>query len=106
MNRNNQQVQISSQQEEGNPNSFNFYTSNATTGTNKGIEFDSKMKFINGLVLRSSCGLLKTHVDAYEFWTDDTTITILGNRDQAMAPWYNFSLGVFWFNLNLTLGCK
>ena len=94
MNRNNQQVQISSQQEEGNPNSFNFYTSNATTGTNKGIEFDSKVKLINGIILRSSCGLLKTHVDAYEFWTDDTTITILGNRDQAMAPLYNFSLGV------------
>jgi outer membrane receptor protein involved in Fe transport len=94
MNRNNQQVQISSQQEEGNPNSFNFYTSNATTGTNKGIEFDSKVKFINGLVLRSSCGLLKTHVDAYEFWTDDTTSITLGNRDQAMAPLYNFSLGL------------
>ena len=94
MNRNDQQVQISSQQEEGNPNSFNFYTSNATTGTNKGIEFDSKVKLINGIILRSSCGLLKTHVDAYEFWTNDTTITILGNRDQAMAPLYNFSLGV------------
>ena len=93
MNRSNQQVQISSQQEEGNPNSFYFYTSNATTGTNKGLEFDSGIKLTNELILTSSLGLLNTHIETYEFWTDDTTISILGNRDQAMAPLYNFSLG-------------
>ena len=94
MNRKNQQVQISSQQEEGNSNSFYFYTSNAATGTNTGAEFDSKVKLLSGLVLRMSCGILETHIDAYEFWTDDTTNTILGDRKQAMAPLYNFAIGM------------
>jgi outer membrane receptor protein involved in Fe transport len=94
MNRKNQQVQISSQQEEGNSNSFYFYTSNAATGSNKGAEFDSKVKLLSGLVLRMSCGILETHIDAYEFWTDDTTNTVLGGREQAMAPMYNFAIGM------------
>ena len=93
MNRNNQQVQISSQQEEGNPNSFYFYTSNATTGLNQGIEIDSKIKLTDDVVFRVSCGLLKTHVESYTYWINDSTTTILGNRDQAMAPLYNFSIG-------------
>ena len=49
---------------------------------------------MSGLVLRMSCGLLETHVDAYEFWKDDTTNTILGDREQAMAPPYNFAIGM------------
>ncbi len=94
MNRKNQQVQISSQQEEGNSNSFYFYTSNATMGTNKGVEFDSKVKLLSGLVLRMSCGILATHIDTYQYWTDDTTNTILGDREQAMAPLYNYAIGM------------
>jgi len=94
MERTNQQVQISSQQDGGNPNSFYYFTSNATTGQNTGLEFDTKFKLIDGLTTKTSFGLLKTHVDSYEFWENDTTIIALGDREQAMAPNYNFSFGV------------
>ncbi len=94
MSRTDQQVQISSQQEDGNPNSFYFYTSNASNGTNTGAEFDAKLKLMDGLIFRTSVGILKTQIDAYDFWIDDSTMTILGNREQAMAPLYNFALGL------------
>jgi iron complex outermembrane recepter protein len=94
MKRTNQQVQISSQQEYGNPNSFYYFTSNATDGTNIGFEFDSKIKITNRLSINSSIGVLNTHVDQYEFWEDTSTVVILGNREQAMAPTYNYSLRI------------
>jgi len=94
MQRTDQQVQISSQQDDGNPNSFYFYTSNAATGTNIGAEFDAKAKLESGLTARFSLGLLKTFVDEYEFWEDEETMAKLGDREQAMAPLYNFSFGV------------
>jgi iron complex outermembrane recepter protein len=91
--RTNQQVQISTQQEEGNPNSFYYFTSNASEGTNMGIEFDAKYKIAEGLILKSSFGLLDTHIESYEFWEDEETMLTLGNREQAMAPLYNFAFG-------------
>ena len=94
MERTNQQVQISSQQDEGNPNSFYYFTSNATTGQNTGLEFDTKIKLMDGLTAKTSFGLLNTHVDSYEFWENDTTKITLGDREIAMAPNYNFSFGV------------
>jgi len=93
MRRTNQQVQISSQQEEGNSNSFFYYTSNASKGTNDGAELDIKLKVNSNLSIRSSIGLLKTHVDVYEFWENDSTVIILGDREQAMAPLFNYSIG-------------
>lgn len=93
MNRNDQQVQISSQQEDGNPNSFYYYTSNAASGTNSGAEFDGQFKLNENLTFRSTLGILKTHIDQYEFREDTSTVIILGDREQAMAPKYNFSVG-------------
>jgi len=92
MKRTNQQVQVSSQQEDGNPNSFYYFTSNATSGINIGLELDSKVNVTDKFIIRNSLGLLYTHVDEYEFWEDEEIETTLGNREQAMAPLYNYSI--------------
>ncbi|MBC8310876.1 MAG: TonB-dependent receptor [Candidatus Marinimicrobia bacterium] len=94
MDRTNQQVQISSQQEVGNSSSFHYFTSNATTGKNTGLEFDAKFKFIDGFTAKTSLGLLNTSIDSYDFWKNDTTLITLGNREQAMSPSYNFSFAL------------
>ena len=98
MSRQNQQVNISSQQEEGNPNSFYFYTANAATGSNYGAEFDHWTQLSKNLSASLSVGFLSTHVDPYEFKTDSITTVTLGNREQAHAPLYTFAV-----KLNYTL---
>ena len=86
MSRTDQQVQISSQQDSGNPTSFTYYTSNATSGWNRGLELDSKLFLNKNLNFYTSLGLLKTNINEFIYAIDDSTFVILGNRDQAMAP--------------------
>ena len=92
MDRFNQQANISSQQEEGNPNSFYFYTANAATGNNYGAEFDYSTKLYDKLTARFDLGYLSTNVDPYEYKTDSETSITLGNRELAHAPKYTFSV--------------
>ena len=85
--RENLQVNVSSQQNPGNPNSFYYFTSNAGSGHNYGAEIEgSHILFNNKLKLTSSIGYLETWIDKYEFYTSDTEITIRGNRDQSQSP--------------------
>ena len=105
MDRLNQQVNISSQQEEGNPNSFYFYTANAATGNNYGVEFDYSTKLYDKLTARFDLGYLSTNVDPYEFKTDSETSKTLGNRELAHAPKYTFSVQLnYSLPFNLTAG--
>ena len=105
MDRQNQQVNISSQQEEGNPNSFYYFTANAASGNNYGAEFDYSTKFFNKLKTRIDFGYLSTKVDPYEFKTDSATTIILGNRELAHAPKYTFSIRLnYSLPFNLTAG--
>ena len=107
MNRENQQVNISSQQEEGNPNTFYFYTANATTGYNVGIEFEHSFKIIDDFTMFYNVGLLNTYVDPYEYKTNETTIDILGDREQAQAPNYTYSYGLNYKNpFGIRSSCK
>ena len=94
MNRENQQVNISSQQEEGNPNTFYFYTANATTGYNFGIEFEHAFNITDDFKMFYNIGFLNTKVASYVFKTNDTTTVILGDREQAQAPKYTYSYGM------------
>ena len=64
---------------------------------------------IKNLNLYTSLGLLKTNINEFIYAIDDSTFVTLGNRDQAMAPSYNFNLGInyrndsgFFANLELT----
>ena len=90
--RSDQQVELSSQQDPGDPNSFFYFTANAVTGRNSGLEWESTVRLLPQIELFGSLGLLTTHVDTYTFPTEDGEIR-LGNRAAAHAPNYTFSLG-------------
>ena len=96
-NRINQQVSVSSQQDEGNPNSFLFYTANAGSGKNFGIEFDHSHDLITFLSFNTSIGILKTWVDKFSYITANGK-NYGGGREAAMAPTL---MGSFGFNFSI-----
>jgi outer membrane receptor protein involved in Fe transport len=89
-----QQVSISSQQQEGDPNSFIFYKSNATTGSLNGLELEGSFQLSSALSFTGSLGLLNTHVDAFAFESDSGVILTLGDRPAAHAPKYSFNIAM------------
>ena len=101
MNRAYQQVSISTQQDESDPLSFDFFTSNAATGYNYGSEFDINFLPIKNLILKMNIGYLQTYVNPYEYFVivdSLKTLELAGNRELAHAPKYTFSV-----QLNYTL---
>ena len=102
--RTDQQVSISSQQREGDPNSFIFYSANATTGSLSGLELDGDYKLNSVLSLSGSLGLLNTHVDVFTFESDSGITSTLGDRKAAHAPKYSFSFAVDYLKENGLFG--
>ena len=103
MKRTDLQVQISSQQVEGDPTSFTYYTSNASSGYNRGFEIETSIEIVPSLRLDYSLGCLLTHVKEFSYPIgynqDDSTFTspimeISGDREQAMAPNFNSSINI------------
>ena len=90
--RSDQQVELSSQQDPGDPNSFFYFTANAVKGRNSGLEWEHTVRLLPQVELFGSVGLLTTHVDTYTFPTEDGEVT-LGDRAAAHAPNYTFSVG-------------
>ena len=90
--RSDQQVELSSQQDPGDPNSFFYFTANAVKGRNSGLEWEQTFRPLPPVELFGSLGLLTTHVGTYTFPAEDGEIT-LGDRAAAHAPNYTFSLG-------------
>ena len=85
--RKNQQVSISSQQEDGNPNSFLFYIDNATSGENNGFEFENTFKIFKKLNLSTSIGYLNTHIAEFTYQiSENDSISKGGGREAAMSP--------------------
>ena len=85
--RKNQQVSISSQQEDGNPNSFLFYIDNATSGENNGFEFENTFKIFKKLNLSTSIGYLNTHIAEFSYQiSENDSISKGGGREAAMSP--------------------
>ena len=85
--RKNQQVSISSQQEEGNPNSFLFYIDNATSGENNGFEFENTFKISKNLNLSTSIGYLNTHLSEFSYQiSENDSSSKGGGREAAMSP--------------------
>ena len=94
MQRENIQVQISSQQVENDPNSFTYYTSNSSSGHNNGFEFESSINILPSLNITSSFGYLDTYIEEFIFPVNQSIIDSSGARQQAMAPKYNGSLNI------------
>ena len=91
--RSDQQVELSSQQDPGDPNSFFYFTANAVTGRSSGLEWEQSLRVAPDLRLTGSLGLLDTHVDTYTFPTGEGEEQTLGDRAGAHAPRYTFRLG-------------
>ncbi len=92
--RHDQQVSISSQQTVGEPNSFVFYTANATTGSLSGLEFDGTFILNSTFSFSGSLGILNTYVEAFTFESDSGVTINSGNREAAHAPKYSFYLAL------------
>ncbi len=85
-----QQVDLSSQRDPNDPNSFFFFIANAEGGRNSGLELEQTYSPVNGIRFFGALGYLNTHVDAYE--TEDGKKT-RGDRAAAHAPEYTARIG-------------
>ena len=92
-NRINQQVSVSSQQDEGNPNSFLFYIGNSGSGKNRGLEFDYSKNVFKSLSFDINIGVLDTWVDKF-FYKTLNGQQYGGDRESSMAPRFMGSLGL------------
>lgn len=86
--RQDQHVELSSQQDTGDPNSFVYFATNAGSGWNRGAEFEAAYRVSTGLNLHGTVGLLSTQTDAYSFETAQGQRLTLGDREAAHAPTY------------------
>jgi iron complex outermembrane recepter protein len=75
----------------GDPNSYFFYTGNASGGLNLGIESSVRWRLNEELEIGSTLGLLRTQYYGYQPTGED-----LSSRDQAHAPEYQVSLNATW----------
>ena len=87
-----QQVSISDQQNENNPNSFYYFIANSGRGWIKGVEFDYKRDLTKYISITSSFGFLDTWVDKFLYEISNGVEEVGGNRQAPMSP--NFSASV------------
>ncbi|MBT3497061.1 MAG: TonB-dependent receptor [Candidatus Marinimicrobia bacterium] len=80
------QVSISSQQVEGDPNSFVHYTANATQAIIRGFDWSQKVKISHALSGRINFSFLDSFVDDFSFQSDSVEISYGGGRSLAHAP--------------------
>ena len=85
------QISTSFQSDPSNPSSFQFYTTNAATGTNYGVEAEAMWNITSRISLFGNLGLLETKFDSYE--TAGGTNALEG-REQPHAPNYSYLVGV------------
>ena len=88
--RKNQQISISRQQKEGDPNSFMYFTGNATSGYLYGIELESKLKLFNSHFLNLNFAYLKNWIDEFDYELDLGTKR--GGRSSSNAPEFSYNL--------------
>jgi outer membrane receptor protein involved in Fe transport len=88
------QISTSRQSDPNDPLTFVFFTGNAATGKNYGIETDFNYQLSSSLNFFGSMGLLNAEFDDFV-----TTEGDFNGRDQAHAPAYSFSLGIEYYSL-------
>jgi iron complex outermembrane recepter protein len=92
MKRNDMQVSTGVQLDPvGDPNSYFFYTDNASGGRNLGLESSLRWRLTSQIELGGTLGLLRTRYYGYRPTGED-----LSDRDQAHAPRYQASLNATW----------
>jgi len=96
--RKDQQVSVSSQQIEGDPNSFLYYTGNAGFGTIQGFEWENMLNVSSNLSMDASLGYLKTWVDKFPYFASEGVEETGGDREAAMSPVITGSLRLNYAN--------
>ena len=96
--RKDQQVSVSSQQVEGDPNSFLYYTGNAGSGTIQGFEWENMLNVSSNLSIDASLGYLKTWVEKFIYFASEGMETSGGDREAAMSPVITGSLRLNYSN--------
>ena len=92
--RKDQQVSVSSQQVDGDPNSFLFYTANAGSGSVQGFEWETNYQILSRISLNTSLGYLDTWIDKFTYQANSEMEGYSGNREAAMSPKITGSFGV------------
>ena len=87
-------VSISKQQYEGDPNSFVYFTSNASSGFTRGFEWSYKLNMSEKLSGHANMNFLDTYVDRFEFESAEGESLISGGRSLAHAPNKQISFGL------------
>ena len=85
------QVRTGEQLDPSDPNSYVFFTDNASRGYNYGVETSLRWQMTSQWDVNASLGLLRTRYQDY-----DQGGTMLPDRAQAHAPDYQAALGVGW----------
>lgn len=85
------QVRTGDQLDPSDPNSYVFFTDNASGGYNYGIESSLRWQLTSQWDVNASLGLLRTRYLNY-----DQGGTMLPDREQAHAPHYQAALGAGW----------
>jgi outer membrane receptor protein involved in Fe transport len=86
-----QQVATSFQLDPGDPLSYVFFTDNAASGRNYGLEATTSWKPADSLELQATLGWLETEYLDYRYGDRD-----LDGREQAHAPSWQYSLSAQW----------
>ena len=82
-----QQVSISAQQNENDPNSFYYFTTNNEgKGYSRGLELDLKVKILKNISLITALAYLDTWTSKFSYNISENEILFGGGRDAAMAP--------------------
>ena len=97
--RKDQQVSLSSQQVEGDPNSFLFYTGNAGSGSIQGFEWETNYQILSKISLNTSLGYLDTWIDKFTYQENSEMEGYGGGREAAMSPKVTGSFGVHFKNI-------
>ena len=98
--RKDQQVSLSSQQVEGDPNSFLFYTANAGSGSIQGFEWETNYQILSMISLNTSLGYLDTWIDKFTYQENSEMEGYGGDREAAMSPKVTGSFGVHFKNIS------
>jgi outer membrane receptor protein involved in Fe transport len=85
------QVRTGEQLDPSDPNSYVFFTDNASRGYNYGIESSLRWKMTDQWQIDGSLGLLRTRYQDY-----DQGGSMLPDREQAHAPKYQAALNATW----------
>ena len=85
------QVRTGDQLDPSDPNSYVFFTDNASRGYNYGIESSLRWQLTSQFDVNASLGLLRTRYQDY-----DQGGTMLPDREQAHAPHYQAAFGAGW----------